>query len=78
VINDGIDELLDSITRMIAAQDGMQQAERYSDYRESASIRDLQYLPAKRDARDNLRRVITGIVRQEIAKQPRAKTWGLF
>jgi len=75
---DAIDDLLDSIERMIDAQDDMWEEEKYANYRELLSIKENRYLPAKQSARDNLRRVITDIVRQEIAKAPRSKNWGVF
>ena len=75
-MSDSIDDLLDSLERMIDAQDDMWEEEKYSNYREVMSIKESRYIPAKQATRDGLRKVITEIVRQEIAKQSKSKNWG--
>jgi len=68
-MSDSIDDLLDSLERMIDAQDDMWEEEKYSNYREVQSIKEARYIPAKNAAREGLRKVIEEIVRQELKKR---------
>lgn len=67
-MSDAIDELLDSIEKMIDAQDDMWEEEKYSNYRQVIDIRENRYAPAKDAARAALQRAIAETVRAELEK----------
>ena len=75
---DAIDDLLDSIERMIDAKDDIHEEDKYSNYRQVMSIKTDRYIPAREQARERLRAVIVDIVRQEMSKQPEHKNLGIL
>ena len=77
-MNDVIDDLLDSIERMIDAKDDIHEEGKYSNYRQVMTIRTDRYNPARQEARELLRAAITHIVQQEIKRQPKSKNWGVL
>jgi AMMECR1 domain-containing protein len=67
-MNDQIDELLNSLEKMIDAQDDMWEEEKYSNYRYREKIYREQYLPARADVKEALRLVIVEVVREQLQK----------
>ena len=63
-----IDRLLDSIEKMIDAQDDMWQEEQNCNYRWKNKIHEEEYLPAKNAAREALREAIIEVVREQLQK----------
>lgn len=70
-MSDAIDDLLDSIERMIDAQDDMYEEEKYSNYRQVMEIRKSRYIPAKDAARAALENAIKSIIAENFDIRPR-------
>ena len=62
---DNIDKFIESLEEMIDARDDMWEEEKFCNYREMNSIKELRYDPARKQLRKALYNFITEVIEEE-------------